>query len=558
MDAFLTPQRLATAQWAVASALLGLMALCVPMAAASAGRQIRGWGRRSAWLVLAATAVAAVLRWVVAPKAIATVFIGYRATAEAIRLFPVPHYGIGTATFYNLVFSALPADHRTLMWTNAVLGVLTLPLLAALAGRLLREPRAGVVFAWMVALIPLFVRNDASDANNVPLLLWLTSGLLLWTDGLSGSRAALAAALPPLTLAVISRPEAPLLLVALVPIVTAIHGVRRPPWRDPLLIGLAVLAALAVVPHALHVERSIHMLRGRGSLPGPLLMWPTTNPTQHAVLHPLLYPVALLALAAAAVVRPGALGRGRAIALLAVAELAHALTLADCDWANVARVGVPEALLITMLAALGAVRLVELTRGRWALAAAVGIAALVAGAAVPTAHQLFRPTNERTEEQLIEEALDHVAGQGELLLLRPGAREEGEQFTHMFFPDYRLGSGQVSQPIAAFLARPDWRSPVWAFLGLRCYARFRAWGTPAPPGEQQREACARLRAEHTLEPVFERRVPNHGDVWIPYYGTAPDLLVGLYRVLPPSVPGAGGGPSPAEAPQRPGAPGDRP
>lgn len=540
----ITPERLAVAQWAVASALLGLMAVCLPLAVASAARELRAWGRRPALAVLGAAAVAAVLRWVVAPKAIATVFIGYRATNEAIRLFPVPHYGIGTATFYNLVFGALPADHLTLMWTNAVLGVLTLPLLAALAGRLLREPRAGAVFAWLLALTPLFVRNDASDANNVPLLLWLTSGLLLWTEGLGtspgpgrvageGSRWASVASLVPLTLAVVSRPEAPLLLVALLPLVTATHGVRRAPWRDPVVIGAAVVAALLVVPHALHVERSIHMLRGRDSLPGPLLMWPTTNPRQHAALHPLLYPVSLLAFAAFAFVRPGPVGRWRLLALLVAAEVAHSLTLADCDWANVARVGVPEALLLTMIAALGAVRLVEAVP--WRRAAAVGVAVAFVGAAVPTAFQLFRPTNERTEELLVEEALDHVATQTPLLLLRPGSRQEGERFTHLFFPDYRLGPEQVSMAIGRFLTRPDWRTPVWAFLGLRCYARFRSWGTPAPEGTQEREACARLRREHRLEPIFERTVPNHGDVWIPYYGTAPELLVGLYRVLPPDA-----------------------
>jgi hypothetical protein len=36
-----------------------------------------------------------------------------------------------------------------------------------------------------------------------------------------------------------------------------------------------------------------------------------------------------------------------------------------------------------------------------------------------------------------------------------------------------------------------------------------------------------------LEPVFERKVDNHGDVWIPYWGTSPVFDVGLYRVKPP-------------------------
>jgi hypothetical protein len=35
-----------------------------------------------------------------------------------------------------------------------------------------------------------------------------------------------------------------------------------------------------------------------------------------------------------------------------------------------------------------------------------------------------------------------------------------------------------------------------------------------------------------LEPVFERVIPNRGDVWLEYYGDAPTLKVGLYRIRP--------------------------
>ncbi|GMV41347.1 MAG: hypothetical protein AMXMBFR64_30630 [Myxococcales bacterium] len=526
-------QNLAMAQWAVAATLLGLMAACVPLALMVVRREVAGWGRRSVWTLAGAVLVGAVLR-LLAPKLIATVFIGYRATAEAIRLFPVPHYGIGTATFYNLVFSFLPADHLTLMWTNTVIGILTLPLLAVLAGRLLREPRAALVFAWIVALLPLLVRNDTSDANNVPVLLWLCTGLLLWLDGLDGSRWSAVAAMPALMLVAISRPEQPLFLTVLLPLVTVMHGVHRAPWRDPVIVVAALLGAALLVPHVLHVLQSIDLLRSRGSLPGPLLMMPSWEPHRHAVLHPLLYPPPLLVLALVPLILPSPIGRLRVLALIAIALFAHVVTLSDCDWANAARVGVPEALFVTMLASLGAVRVVDRVRaGRLVAAGLIG--ALVAGTAARTAIQLWQPTNERTEEALVEEATALLPG-GPLTLLKPGAKERDERFTHLFFPDYRLGPEQHSMAITEFLERPDWRVPVYAFLGLRCYARFRPWGLPAPEGTQERRSCAELRASMRLEPLFERTVPNHGDVWIPYYGTAPELLVGFYRVYPDGEP----------------------
>jgi hypothetical protein len=66
---------------------------------------------------------------------------------------------------------------------------------------------------------------------------------------------------------------------------------------------------------------------------------------------------------------------------------------------------------------------------------------------------------------------------------------------------------------------------------MRCYAEFRSRGVAAPEGDDLHPSCARMHEAFVLEPVFERRVTNHGDVWIRYYGTAAELQVGLYRVV---------------------------
>ena len=49
-------------------------------------------------------------------------------------------------------------------------------------------------------------------------------------------------------------------------------------------------------------------------------------------------------------------------------------------------------------------------------------------------------------------------------------------------------------------------------------------------------ACRKMRERFTLEPVLEKALQNRGDVWLEYYGDAPVLPLGLYRIRPPSRP----------------------
>jgi CRISPR/Cas system endoribonuclease Cas6 (RAMP superfamily) len=109
----------------------------------------------------------------------------------------------------------------------------------------------------------------------------------------------------------------------------------------------------------------------------------------------------------------------------------------------------------------------------------------------------------------------------------------GSDFTHHHFPDYLarppVGPGRVSS-IRDFVADPDLTQPSFFYLGMRCYAEFRTVDTPPPHGEALQPACARMRERFVLEPVVETLVPNRGDVWLEYYGDAPELRMGLYRI----------------------------
>ena len=538
----MSAEALSNLRAAVALLLLGVSLPSLAQAYARALRVLRGEADAASRRLLAASVGAAAIARLLAPKQIVTMYIGYLLTEQAIELSTASHYGLGSLALYHALFAVLPHDHATLLWTNAVVGVLTLPLSAAFAARYLRSPRAGAIFAALVALAPLFVKNDASDANHVPCLWWLFGGLVLWEEHLdTGARPALAAAVPLLALAAIARPEMPVLLPVLLALLTA--GMA-PPWkrlRDPAVAAAVAVGALLVAPHAAHVLGAAAALEQRDSLPGAFGAWRVlrASVSLDTVLTPSLYPLALVPLAVVGAVEPFVLklhvgARRSRLALLAAAAVALALYGVDLCRANMARVHVPGALLVTMLAAAGLSLLWGRLR-RWPGRAALVLA--VVAAAVPTARTLWAPTNEQAEEDFIREALARLPDAPYTLVRMDRADRDraspGSDFTHHHFPDYLVrpptGPGRVSS-IRDFIDQPELDRPAFFYWGMRCYAEFRAEDAPRPRGEALQPACARMRDAFALTPVLERTVPNRGDVWLEYYGDAPTLRLGLYRI----------------------------
>jgi hypothetical protein len=569
----ISPEALQVAQAVISSALLGLSAVGVPLALASAWRYFRDGGPRPgasggpglgvpgpagpredhvgararnlprpALLVLAAFLLGALLRLVLVPHHLATVFIGYQRAAEAIALVPFAHYGVGSSALYHAVFQLFAPDHRTMMAVNAVCATLTLPLLATFAARLFRDPLTGALTALLVALTPLFVRNDTSDANILPCLLWTFAGLTLWLDHLDTRRLLpLAGATALLALAATGRPELPAVIPALLFASTYLHprGLRAL-LAPPSLAAAAAFAAL-ITPHLLHIAYAIGWLAASDSLPGAsaqrLTDLPTLFVTRNLLARPTLYPVALslLALAALAIRRPE--GRAPARVTLALTALMLVAYAVDLDESNIARVHVPAALTATILAASTLSWLHSKRLGRIYLLAALTVTALTAA---PTAARLFAPTNEAQEERLIDALPAMLPADTPYVLVTRGqddwSRETPDaRYTHLYFPSYLFSPprapGEV-QTISDFLREPTWDRPVFFYQGFRCYADFRRASGPPPPGDDLRPHCRAFRDAFALEPVAERDLPNRGDVWIPYYGDAPTLRVGLYRVRP--------------------------
>ena len=74
--------------------------------------------------------------------------------------------------------------------------------------------------------------------------------------------------------------------------------------------------------------------------------------------------------------------------------------------------------------------------------------------------------------------------------------------------------------------------PAYFLRSMRCYAEFRPSETEPARGENLREPCRRM-LDLQLRTVFEREVPNRGNIWINYYGDTPTLTLGLYEILGP-------------------------
>jgi len=524
----------------IALVLLGVSLICLPMAYIAAWQSLTRVERQ--WMA-GAVFIGAIMRWLLAPSLLAMIFIGYKQTEHALTLLPLSHYGVGATAFYHALFGVLPApDHHTMIGINAVVGVLALPLVGAWAARLVRDGRAGVIATWIVAVTPLFVRNDVSEANIVPTLWWLTAGLLLFDSWVrSGRKSQLAAAVPLLALAAIARPEMPLLIAFLLPLSGLASGWQLARFKPSLSLGIAVAALIALTtPHVLHTLNAMDTLAGRASLPGLSLEEVTRLPRillweKNVTIRPYLFPmgVSLFAVAALMFSRGKRIARG-ALALCALGALT--LYVVDLDEANIARVQVPGALLVTILGAAGCSQLWSARRAPTFLGP-LGLAlALLSG--VPSASALWAPANEHTEEALIQETRAMIPKDAPFTLVRHGEsdrRQRGtdSRFTHYHFPDYLfrppVGDG-VLRSVSDFIDEPDLSAPTYFFHGMRCYAEFRSPGVQAPSGADLHPACAAIHQRFELQPVFERDVENYGDVWIRYYGSAPTLRVGLYKL----------------------------
>jgi hypothetical protein len=532
-------RRLRQLQLPVAWLLVAQSPLWLLLAFRRAATHLAALPRRARFGVLGAVVAAIVVRWALAPLRLVVLYLGYHFTSNELTLEPLPRYGAAVAVFHHLLLGAFAPDHLTILHAHSLLGVLMIPLVAALAQAYARRPGVAVAAALLWGLVPAFIAHDNSEANTVPLLLWMVAGLLLWVDALDrGGSLSLVGGAALLALAVVGRPEFPLLVPAAV-VAFALGRGRASRIPISAILPLAMATALLAIPHLVHVGESAALLVARDSLP---MSGHSQLGNRAGVLDASLYPFALVPFALAALVLPGA--RRAAAFLLAVATLGIVLTWVDIDPANILRVQVPGALFYALAVALGMVSAFQLACRRLARprhrALALGGAALILGLSViPCLPAAFARTNEDEEESFLREALRALPA-GELQLVRLGYGDVRSTLSgspvHLYFPDYLFaprGSGRTVRDLGDWLRDPA-RPAAYLYLGTRCYTPehpfFRG---EAPDVVPLREACREILDHHTSGVVLERIVKSHGDpTRTGFYGTAVDrpVRLGLYRL----------------------------
>jgi hypothetical protein len=250
----------------------------------------------------------------------------------------------------------------------------------------------------------------------------------------------------------------------------------------------------------------------------------------------LLLPLFLIALAARR-------ERWLVIAIVLIASFWAALTRVDLPEVSIPRVHAPIWLLLAAAGAIGVDLAwdaldragVGIRRGGRALLAAGWVAT-----AALTLPGLYAPTNEDAEEELIQEARDHLEHQTPRCLatvLSQDPPDPGK--TSRAFPNYLFTTTQAPLRILGLSelgrAWPECGEATYALLGMRCHAAIRDdLGQEAPDAEAPITACSDFYRSWDLQPIVERKVPNRGDLAFPMYPKSAQLRVGFYRVKGPA------------------------
>ncbi|MFH1532086.1 MAG: glycosyltransferase family 39 protein [Pseudomonadota bacterium] len=534
-----------------------------------------GAGPLAGGAVVAAVVVAAVVRFSVAPRLV-KIYWAYDFVHEVVSFEGVPRYGAGAFSLYRLLFCFVPPHHFAIVGLHTVLGLLTLLAAVAFMRRHRPEGPAAPVFAALLALTPMFVRDHRTESMAVVTVFYLWQGLLLLDGFLDGRRRwCLAGAVPFLGLAVLSRPEMVIIVPAAVAVAVLARGRRGVcDALQPLflaggvlgaLLGVQVLHLISVVPGQVAADAlpalDADLLR---SLPRGLLV-------RNAWLQIDYFPVGVTAAAAL-----GVLGAPRGVRSLAwgfagLALLWTAVTFVDLPITSEPRLHVPAAMLVTFLGALGVeavCRLLERLPRRARGPVGLGLCVLVVLSAVPSIPSLFAPTNEDQEERLFSRAVASLPEERVCLVHISSRDDPPEGKTHRFHPDYLLHPPHRRDRVEAIT---DWETPgitrdcpggAYFYLGLLCYAAVweeadtgtvierivegrclfdqRCWRVSflnldleKPRRQPLLSSCARMLEKVSGDPVFEEDLENLGDNEFGYYPEVPSFRVGLYRLADP-------------------------
>lgn len=483
----------------------------------------------------AALALVALVQLFVVPDLLVSVYSGYGTVAEAAVWRPVVKYGAATTAVYAPILNLLGPSTDVLLIVNRLLGVLTVPLAAALAVRLAGTRAAGLFGIAVAGLLVALLRDRASESILVPMAFWATASLVLlaaWLD--HGRRSDLVAVVAFGGLALHARPEP----WAVLPLLVVAVALTAPNWRRLAVAALATAAAGAPRLWSLwHYSRSAAT---HGDVPGlaegglRLTEGPFTD--LNALWWPDIFPVtasllALLALAAG----PSRRRLGVGLWILAILVW-QALSTLDLPPVSVPRTQAPALLWTATLAAAALGWLWDRSRPL-----SVALLLLVVVPLPANVDYLYQPTNAHAFDHWWRGAVPRVPEAAETrCLIALAQSDEPRDVLMRLYPVYELAERSERLEmltLTTFLEAPgivlqSGCEPLY-LEGPHCWASFFGYDSEPPLAATQHPLCARMHAEFRLEAIAAQDVPNAGNADFPVFGASETLRYGLYRVSAP-------------------------
>lgn len=545
-------------------ALVGLFLLTAPFAAWIILREISSSLGRRGLLLLLVIVLGGLLLRVLLPHRPVMHYMGYRMTQLAAVLDEIPKYGPGSLALHHLLFQLTGPSHRAVMMLNAFLGGLAPLAGAALLARLGADRVATILGGAFMALVPLLIKDSTSESLGVPMLFWTLSGLVLLLrarvhmDALS-----LLLGVLHLALAVMSRPEAVLLVPLAALLLTALTPSRGPSLSHAgknraFLVAMLASAAFVLLLGILRIAQgtvAVEAELARGNTPDMLTLDGLRSTIRglvfrNAAFWPSLFPtiVSVMALGAPLALAGHSRPRRESVVcgvLVGIALAWIAVSQLDLPYVSIPRVQAPGLAFLVLAAAWGASALIGLpafarmTRTIRSLIIGIAIVSIVVSAAA-TVPVLWARNAADEEESLLRDAYQSLPDEP-VTLVRRSYRDPPREPIHLYWPDYfshpPFRDDRVMD-IASFLEDPPMDRQVFFLMGVRCHLRA-CDQSGIHPG------CAEISSRFRLEPVVERDVPIHRlpidrqtteplrDMdfgWC--YGSEGPLRIGLYRVLP--------------------------
>ena len=456
-----------------------------------------------------------------APRAWTTVYFAYEWFAQAYYLDSLPRYGPGSTALWGMFLGPVTQDHSYLVAVQMATGCL----LAGVAFLWFSKPTSGLVAGLLLALLPLFLRERASESMHLPAVTCLLVAAVAWRQG-----AVIASGLALALLALFRADLAPLaiptwlLLVWIGPNPANNQGFLRAAWPALLIAGTGVAIALELAWH--HAQQDLT----QGNLPQfqmylnnlPHHLW------QDALLwRPDWLPATLWLAVLLSIAVPRADAQPRRWWLLAAMAVAWMFPgYADFNETSLPRLQMPAAVLLVLVAA-GVIG--PWLEGNMAWLKAFS-AVLVLGSAAPmTTRACWAPANPQQEDQLLHQVLSSIAVSRPFWLVTRTYAEGPAEDLHLHLPTYLFAPwGRVISATDWLALRQRGAQPpqdVYFFESLRCWANPQREAT-----SHQHPACTAVLAQSGWEPVWQRSLPNLRDTpTFSYYGQQPRLAVGLWH-----------------------------